>query len=74
LPKYPGAHAIEQAIHNNEKDFGVTIHYVDENMDTGQIIFQKKIVINKINKENIESQIKLIEHKYYPLIINKILG
>lgn len=43
LPKYPGLNAIDQAISNNEVYLGNTAHFVDEGIDTGQIIMQTKI-------------------------------
>jgi phosphoribosylglycinamide formyltransferase-1 len=47
LPKYPGLNAIDQAIENNEKELGNTAHFIDEGIDTGQIILQCKISANK---------------------------
>ena len=45
LPNYRGAHPINWALINGEKQTGITIHYVDEKVDTGAIIIQKKIPI-----------------------------
>ncbi len=74
LPKFPGAHAIEQAFDNKEKEFGITIHFVDENMDTGKIIFQKSFIPTNYNLDSITEEIHKIEHKYYPKIISQILN
>lgn len=46
LPDYKGCSSITWAIVNNEKYTGFTYHYIDENIDTGDIIFQKEIKIN----------------------------
>ena len=43
LPKYPGLKAIDQAIQNNETELGNTAHFIDEGIDTGQIILQSRI-------------------------------
>jgi len=43
LPKYPGLNAIDQAIENNETELGNTAHFIDEGIDTGQIILQSRI-------------------------------
>lgn len=43
LPKYRGAHVVNWVLINGEKETGVTVHYVDENIDSGDIICQKKI-------------------------------
>ncbi len=40
LPSYPGLHAIERALADGAKVFGVTVHYVDTGIDTGPIILQ----------------------------------
>ena len=50
LPKYGGkgmygAKVHEKVIENNERETGFTVHYVDQNYDEGDIIFQKKLVI-----------------------------
>jgi methionyl-tRNA formyltransferase len=46
LPYYRGRNILNWALINDEKEFGVTVHYVDEGIDTGDIILQKKISIN----------------------------
>ena len=45
LPKYRGANPIFWAIRNGEKEFGITVHYLNERIDEGDIILQKKIPI-----------------------------
>lgn len=46
LPDYRGGNPYSNVIINNEKQTGVTIHFMDENFDTGDIVFQKKLKIN----------------------------
>ena len=73
LPKYPGKDAIKQAYENNEKTYGVTVHYVDEGMDTGKIIKQKSFTIEeKLSLDEITNKIHEIEHEIYPEVINQI--
>lgn len=43
LPKYRGAHVVNWVLINGEKETGVTVHYVNEGIDSGDIIYQKKI-------------------------------
>ena len=47
LPKYPGLNAIDQAILNNETELGNTAHFIDEGIDTGQIILQSRVNANE---------------------------
>ncbi len=66
LPKYKGLDAIKQALDNHETTLGVSIHYVDEGMDTGEVIAQKSIYINENNQlQDVEKQIHSLEHKLY---------
>ena len=59
LPKYRGAAPIQWAIIKGEKETGVTGFFMDEGLDTGKIIFQKKIEIAQ-NEDSISMQKKLI--------------
>lgn len=75
LPNYKGVNSIARAFENKEKYTGITIHYVDEGVDTGKVIFQKKVKIRKNDTlESLEERIHKIEHKTYPIIIKKILN
>jgi methionyl-tRNA formyltransferase len=47
LPKYRGLFPILNALINNEKEIGVTVHYMDEKFDNGKIILQERIVVGK---------------------------
>lgn len=73
LPKYKGANAIKQAFENNEKEYGITIHFVDECVDTGEIIAQDSFIA-KPNEtlEEITYKIHNLEHNLYPKIINRL--
>ncbi len=73
LPKYKGLHAIEQAIAHHEKEYGITIHYVDEGMDTGEIIAQRKFSVEEINVEIIKQKISKLEQETYVQVIQKLL-
>jgi phosphoribosylglycinamide formyltransferase-1 len=64
----------DKVIENKEKETGITIHYVSEHYDSGQIIFQKKIIISDFDTpKNIEEKIHKLEYEYYPKIIESIL-
>ncbi len=75
LPKYKGLNTHKRVIENNEKYTGCTIHYVNSFLDSGKIIYQRKVKITKKdNKRSIEKKVLKIEHKIYPKIIDKILS
>lgn len=73
LPSFKGAHAIKDAFEYGVKVTGVTVHFVDEEMDHGPIILQKAISIDALDTlETLEAKIHKIEHKLYPEAISKI--
>ena len=75
LPSFPGAHGISDAFQHGVKVFGITIHYVDEGVDTGKIIDQFAFHANDgATLEDVERQIHQLEHTYYPVTINKVIN
>ena len=74
LPKYKGMNAIQQAIDDCAEYTGVTIHYVDEGMDSGSIIKQDSIKINEIDTvESLKDRLQEIEYRLYSDTIKSIL-
>jgi phosphoribosylglycinamide formyltransferase-1 len=74
LPAFAGKDAIGQAIKYGVRLTGVTIHYVDEGMDTGPIIYQQAVAIEEDEtKESLAQKIQAIEHETYPRIIRACL-
>jgi phosphoribosylglycinamide formyltransferase 1 len=74
LPSFPGKDAVGQALAAGVKLSGVTIHYVDEGMDTGPIIAQEAVEITEDDThESLQAKIQEVEHRLYPKTINKIL-
>ena len=74
LPKYKGMNAIKQALDDSAEYTGVTIHYVDENMDSGSIIKQDSIKINEADTaESLKDRLQAIEHSLYSDTIKSIL-
>ena len=75
LPKYKGLNTHKRVIENNEKYTVCTIHYVNSFLDSGKIIFQKKVKITKKDdRRSVEKKVLKIENQIYPLIINKVLS
>ena len=79
LPKYGGKGMYGDNVHNQvlmnkEKETGITIHYVNEKYDKGEIIFQKKINLNKNETlSTINAKVKSLEMKYFPITIYQLL-
>ena len=74
LPKYKGMNAIKQALDDNAQYTGVTIHYVDEGMDSGSIIKQNIVKINENDtEETLKDRLQEIEHRLYSDTIKSIL-
>lgn len=74
LPSFKGAHGILDAYNYGVKVFGVTIHYVDEDIDSGKIIAQDIIDYKEGDTlEEVEEKIHKLEHKLYVNTIKKIL-
>ena len=69
-----GKNVHKAVIENNEKQSGFTIHYVNEEYDQGDIIFQKSIEIDTKNVDELANKILEKEHKYYPIIIKQVLN
>ena len=66
LPKYKGLHAVEQAIHSGDDVTGCTVHYVNEELDGGEIILQGEVPI--LPDDTVESLTKAIQRKEYALL------
>ena len=75
LPKYKGLNTHEKAIKNKDKYSGCTVHFVNSKLDSGEIINQKKVRINKFDTpKSLAKKILIQEHKLYPAAIMKILN
>ena len=72
LPAFPGRNAIQRAFESGVRETGVTVHFVDEGVDTGPIIAQEKVMMQKSLSE-LESAIHECEHRLYPEVIERIL-
>ena len=73
LPKFKGINTHKRVLKNNEKYSGCTVHYVTPELDSGNIILQKKIIINKSETEkSLEKKILEQEHILYPKAIRSI--
>ena len=75
LPAFKGVHAVEQALEYGVKYTGVTVHYVDEGIDSGSIIDQTILKITKNDTpKTLHNRIQVIEHELYSSTIKRILN
>ncbi len=72
---YYGMHVHNAVIKNNEKYSGATVHFVDEEVDTGQIVLQEAIKLNENETpESLQKRVLNIEHKILVASINKFVN
>jgi len=70
LPKFPGLEAWKQALAAGEKVTGCTVHYVDEEIDHGDIIAQREVpILPNDTPETLHARIQIAEHELYPAAI-----
>src|SRR6267143_2097001 len=75
LPKFPGLEAWKQALAANEKWTGVTVHYVDEQIDHGDVIAQRKVpVMSDDTAESLHARIQEVEHVLYPEALEQVFA
>ncbi|MFS0784476.1 phosphoribosylglycinamide formyltransferase [Bacillus sp. 1P06AnD] len=75
LPSFPGKDAIGQAFDAAVKITGVTIHYVDEGMDTGPIIEQAAVELKPGDtRETLQNRIQETEHRLYPQVLQQLFS
>lgn len=69
-----GRHVHQAVKDNAEKQSGITIHYVNERYDEGEHIFQASFdVIPDDSPQDIANKGRVLEHGYFPMIIDKLL-
>lgn len=79
LPNYGGKgmygkHVHEAVIKNKEEKSGITVHFVTEEYDEGNIIFQKEFPLTENEScESLEQKIHELEHKYFPSVIEQVI-
>lgn len=80
LPKYGGkgmygVHVHEAVLLNQEKESGITVHFVNEHYDEGAILLQAKTVIpSHFTASDIAKAVLRLEHRYFPVVIDDLLS
>jgi phosphoribosylglycinamide formyltransferase 1 len=73
LPAFPGVNAVEQALEHGVKVLGVTVHFVDEGVDSGPIILQEAFELTYPSAiAEIEERVHAIEHRLLPRAVRLI--
>lgn len=73
LPEFKGAHAVRDALQAGATKTGVTVHYVDEGVDTGGIIVQSEVAIEPNDSEAVlHERIKKVEHELLATTIEQL--
>jgi phosphoribosylglycinamide formyltransferase 1 len=70
LPAFPGAHAIDAALAAGVETTGVTVHYVDEGLDTGPVIAQEEVAVEP--RATLEERIHAVEHRLLPEVVREL--
>ena len=80
LPKYGGKgmygmHVHEAVVANKEKESGITIHFVNKEYDTGNVIFQAKCVVSPNDSaEDVAKKVHALEYEHFPAIIDQVVN
>jgi len=74
LPRYPGAHAIQESFESGDKELGISVIRVDQGVDTGPILLQKSFPRNDSETlAEVERRIHALEHQWFPRVILEML-
>ena len=74
LPAFPGAHAVEDQLAAGVAEAGVTVHVVDEGVDTGPILLQERVPVHDGDTvETLHARIKEVEHRLLPAAVEGVL-
>ena len=74
LPSFPGRHGIEDAYQAGVKVTGVTIHYVDDGVDTGEVIAQEAVYRSEEDTlATLAAKIHQVEHQLYPKTVRQLI-
>lgn len=75
LPDFKGAHAIKNVLNHKVATTGVSVHFIDEEVDNGPIILQQRIEIKKEDTlASLEKRVHAVEHKIYPEAIKLFIS
>lgn len=71
LPKYPGLHTHQRALENGDREHGVTVHFVTEELDGGPVVLQAVVpIIENDTEDTLAKRVQVEEHRIYPLVVS----
>ena len=74
LPAFPGTHAVEDALAAGATETGVTVHIVDEGVDTGPILAQERVAIEPDETaEQLRERLHAVEHRLLPEVVGELV-
>jgi phosphoribosylglycinamide formyltransferase 1 len=74
LPDFPGAHAVADQLAAGVRESGVTVHVVDEGIDSGPVLLQERVpVLDGDTVETLHERIKQVEHRLLPQAVEELL-
>lgn len=74
LPAFPGRHAVKDALAAGVTETGVTVHLVDQGIDTGPVLAQRVVPVDAGMAENqLLARVHAVEHQLYPYVIRRFL-
>lgn len=75
LPDFPGGHSIADAFEAGVPETGVTVHYIDEGIDTGPVIAQQRVaLVPGEGLDDLEQRVHQVEHVLYPRVLQQLIG
>jgi phosphoribosylglycinamide formyltransferase 1 len=75
LPKYPGAHAVRDALADGATVTGTTIHWVDAGVDTGEVIAQQEVeILTSDTEDSLHERIKIVERSLLVKVIIQLVN
>lgn len=74
LPRHPGAHGLTDSFASDDPELGITVHWVDEGVDTGAIVEQARFTRPaRLSLEDAERRLHALEHEVYPRVVLRLL-
>ena len=69
-----GEHVHKAVIESQETESGITIHYINENYDEGDVVLQARCPVRRGDTpETLAEKIQVLEHKHFPVVIDQII-